>query len=245
MRHHVVAAARVLCSTSPTAFAGSSRRCYSSVKKDSTGPGPAHLVNFVYEPFPQPFNCTTFTQTRAFATDPSHPLYIKIQRRVALHDPQDFRWVVRCPMDVNKKPTYRHAVQKKLRRAFRHALTQRGLDSEGKPLSDADLAKLKRVEGTDIVSAAPAPTERLSGALCLIFVNDQKRVLTAKGCEVRAEAERVLDKVLQIWHAAKRGQQQGRSAPGKRPFQVQRRGRATMQQWQLGKRRETPGSSHP
>ncbi|GIZ39720.1 hypothetical protein CKM354_000309200 [Cercospora kikuchii] len=243
MRHHVVAAARVLCSASPTTFAGSSRRCYSSIKKDSTGP--AHLVNFVYEPFPQPFNCTTFPQTRAFATDPSHPLYIKIQRRVALHDPQDFRWVVRCPMDVNKKPTYRHAVQKKLRRAFRHALTQRGLDGEGRPLSDAVVAKSKRLEGNNIVRATPMSTERLSGALCMFYVNDQKRVLTAKGCEVRAEAERILEKVLQIWHAAQRGHQQGRGAPFKRPSQVQRRGRATIQQWQLGKRRETSDSSHP
>ncbi|KAM3415246.1 hypothetical protein BST61_g8777 [Cercospora zeina] len=234
MRRHLISSS----SLSPTPLAACPRRCYSSAKPRVAAP--AHLVYSSYQPDPQPFNCTTIPQTRVFAADPTHPLYIKIQRRVAAHNPQDFRWVVRCPVAVNKKPAYRHAVQKKLRRAFRHALTVRGFDDEGKPLSGS-----KCDEGTAAASPTPAPMGRISGALCMTLANDPKRVLTAKGCEFRAEAERILDKVLQARHAANEGQQQGSDATAQRPFQMQSQGRAMMQQWQQGKRREKPPFSRP
>ncbi|KAF2209250.1 hypothetical protein CERZMDRAFT_86968 [Cercospora zeae-maydis SCOH1-5] len=234
MRHHHLGLSR----PSPTLLARTTRRCYSAAR--SRAAPPAHLVNSVYQPNPQPFNCTTLSQTRVFATDPSHPLFHKIRRRAAAHDPQDFRWVVRCPVDLNKKSTYRHAVQKKLRRAFRHALTQRGFNDEGKPLSDSN-----RVANAAAASPTRGSMGRISGALCMTFVNDPQRVFTAKGCDFRAEAERILDRLLQARHAASRVQQPGRYATVKRPLQMQRQGNATVQRWQPGKRQENPPFPRP
>lgn len=200
-----------------------------STSQQAADKGPP-LINFSYEPNPQPFNCTTQHTTRIFAADPFHPFFPKIQRRVAAHDPKDFIWVVRCATDICKKPTYRHSVQKKLRRAFKEALRQKGYDEKGLPLQQANVAK---VDGTR--TSAAAATGRLSGALALFFVGNQKSVLTAKGGGMKAEAERILRKVLQIRYAAKKGQEQGRgNSPSLLRGSSPQYKRQTAQGWKLG-----------
>ncbi|KAI5369823.1 hypothetical protein Slin15195_G007010 [Septoria linicola] len=190
----------------------------------------SNLINFIFEAFPKPFNCTTIPQTRLFAADPSHPLHIKIQRRVAAHNPDDFIWVARCPTHVSKKPAYRHDVVKKLRRVFREALRQRGYDEQGVQLGEHHMARLKQEPVMTGQRTVAETTGNLSGALSMFYVGDQKRVLMAKGHDIKAECDRILDKVLQIRYAAKKGARRGED----RSPTTARHGKRVKQEWQLG-----------
>jgi hypothetical protein len=244
--HYTFLLSRSYASTSTSTSTGTQRRDEAGQQHTTPASGQlrsksAPLTIFNYEISPQPFNCTTHYPTRAIAADPSHPFYIKVQRRVAAHNPEDFVWTVRCPMQLSKKPTYRHDVQKKLRRAFRAALRRKGYDEQGYPLREADLAKMKEAgmevsrKGVNHHDAADA-RDRLGGALVMTFVvNDKVRVLTAKGHEFRAEAERILDKVLQKRYAAKKGPVDGRRT--RDTFSASRNAyakRASEQEWQRG-----------
>lgn len=248
MLQHVVATRRAVIETA-TRITFTTPRIYASTETgqwDGIGQhkknGPP-LVNFFYEPFPQPFNCTTQHPTRTFAADPCHPFFIKIQRRVAAQKPEEFVWVTRCPMDVSKKPAYRHSVQKRLSRAFKAALRQRGYDEDGRSVDEQDMTRTKAEAEHSREGMTPAEKAgRLSGALAMFFINDQKRVLQAKGDEIRSEAERILDSVLQIRYAAQREQEKGR--PMQRPRSLSGHDkRHTAQEWQLGLKKE-PRATH-
>ncbi|EME48437.1 hypothetical protein DOTSEDRAFT_18970 [Dothistroma septosporum NZE10] len=75
------------------------------------------LLTFIHEPFPRPINCTTFQSTRLFATDPSHPLYIRTHRRLAAFDPERLTWRVQVPVAVSKKPAIRREAERRVKRA--------------------------------------------------------------------------------------------------------------------------------
>ncbi|KXT01490.1 hypothetical protein AC578_4533 [Pseudocercospora eumusae] len=156
----------------------------------STMRGQYSIMSHIYEPFPKPINVTTFLQTKLFASDQYHPKNIEIRRRLKNFDPNSFIWVVRCPVSVSKKSTYRHLVEKKVRRAFRAALKNEGYSDDG-----TILEKRLGEEAPNVHDQAER-RGRLSGALLITLSKDEHKTLTAKGQEIRDNAKLLLSKVL-------------------------------------------------
>lgn len=158
------------------------------------------FMSHAYEPFPKPFNVTTFLQTTIFANEPCHPKHIQIRRRLKSFDPKAFIWAVRCPLGVSKKPTYRHMIEKKVRRAFARELRSRGYNEDGSMMETSKLVD------------NPAPRSdaeirgRISGALLITLSKDEQKTLKAKGEEIRANVRSVLDGVLKHRETVMRNQ---------------------------------------
>ncbi|KAK3673172.1 hypothetical protein LTR78_007012 [Recurvomyces mirabilis] len=170
---------------------------------------PSHLLRYVYEPRPDPINCTTLFPTREFATDPSHPLHIRTKRKLAAFDPDNFHWRVQCPVDVSKRAFVRSWAAKRV----------------GKVLRGKIGAALGRRQGDGLVlrggegggglegardAAAAAEREGWIGALLVILTKD-KISLTASDAEVRQSVEWLLERVRE-----KQGQEGGRQTQKQR-----------------------------
>ncbi|EME89195.1 uncharacterized protein MYCFIDRAFT_170707 [Pseudocercospora fijiensis CIRAD86] len=154
--------------------------------------GQYSIMSHMYEPFPKPINVTTFLQTKIFASDQYNPKSIEIRRRFKAFDPKSFIWVVRCPVSVSKKSTYRHLVEKKVRRAFRAALENEGYSDDGNLLAKG---QGHSEEAPNVYDQAER-RGRLSGALLITLSKDAHKTLTAKGKEIRENVELLLKKVL-------------------------------------------------
>ncbi|KXT13630.1 hypothetical protein AC579_9758 [Pseudocercospora musae] len=184
-------AGKVLPSTSGDLEADATNGVKRSTKTNvSTMRGQYSIMSHIYEPFPKPINVTTFLQTKIFASDQFYPRNIEIRRRLEDFHPNSFIWVVRCPVSVSKKSTYRHLVEKKVRRAFRAALKNKGYSENGNMLEEG------RSEEHSNAHERAESRGRLSGALLITLSKDGHKTLTAKGKEIRSNVELLLSKVL-------------------------------------------------
>ncbi|KAF7191317.1 hypothetical protein HII31_07340, partial [Pseudocercospora fuligena] len=184
-------AGKVLPSASGDLAVGARDRGKKSTKTNtSIMRGQYSITSHIYEPFPKPINVTTFLQTKIFASDQYYPKNIEIRRRLKDFDPNSFIWVVRCPVSVSKKSTYRHLVEKKVRRAFRAALKNEGYSEDGNVLVQGGSEEALKVHDQ------AERRGRLSGALLITLSKDGHKTLTAKGKEIRDNVELLLSKVL-------------------------------------------------
>lgn len=155
---------------------------------------PNTLLSFRYEPSPGPMNCTTFTPTKDFATDDSHPFHIRTQRRLQAFDEKKLHWRVQCPVDISNKKFIRSWATKRVQRAFRQSLAENGWGKVG-GLLDHEGSSPVAVSGGSV-----APRQQpLSGALLMILQKGNGDVaLTASDAEVRQSVGWVLKKVMEL-----------------------------------------------
>lgn len=126
-----------------------------------------HFLYFIHEPQPKPINCTTYPATRSILSDPSHPLHIRTQRRIAAFDPHALHWNVIVPLDVSKKAVVRNWVRRRVGEAFKKILREQG---EG-----------RRVQG--------AVSMRVRPEMAAV-------AMTATGEDVEREVERVVGAIV-------------------------------------------------
>ncbi|KAK3711567.1 hypothetical protein LTR37_009558 [Vermiconidia calcicola] len=115
--------------------------------------------------------------TRDIASDPSHPLYLRTQRRLQTFDPNILHWNVICPLDVSKKAVVRNWTRRRVKEAFKAELKARGLESDGKFVEDG----------------------RRGAKGALMMVVDKRKaaeIIQATGQEVREECGWVVRKIL-------------------------------------------------
>ncbi|KAK3067977.1 hypothetical protein LTR53_014809 [Teratosphaeriaceae sp. CCFEE 6253] len=175
---------------------------------------PNGLIRVIYERHPGPINCTTLQSTKDYASDASHPLHIRTQRRLQAFDPWKLHWRVQCPLDVSKKAFIRRWAAERFAKSVR-GLLDGVVESKAKRKSPQDRTANGRISGNDLagsqaldaVPGSPKAMPRakysgLGGALLLMLVKDSKRVLTATAAEVEESAAWAIARVKQV-HAAK------------------------------------------
>lgn len=137
-------------------------------------------------------NCATLITTKVIASENSHPLHIKIMRKLAAFDPKGFYWRVNCHVDISKKSVVRNECRKDCKNAFVWALAEAGWGPDGRSLNH------EKNKG------------RLTGAVLLAIAKDPERVLTAKKADLRREAQDAVRKILSKYE---------RPAPSNRTYQ--------------------------
>lgn len=126
----------------------------------------------------RPVNCTTFVTTKVMASEISHPLHIKTQRKIANFDPQGFYWRVNCPNDISRKAVVRNVCKGEFKKAFVWALAEAGWGKDGRPLDPG------------------SKKGRLTGAVLMNIPKDPERVLKAKKADLRRDAGDVVRKIM-------------------------------------------------
>lgn len=172
-----------------------------SQKRSKHVPNPSQqppLLTFIHDPFPKPINCTTLTPTKMFLTDPSHPLHIRTQRRLAALDPSKLTWRVQVPVAVSKKPAIRREAEKRVKNAVRAELGVLGFGEDGRILEGMG-GDGQEVDGK----------KGLSGALLMIMNKDPVRSLTFRSEEVREEVRRWVGRVMRERERGGRGEGRG------------------------------------
>lgn len=89
------------------------------------------FVNIVYEPHPDPINCTVLTPTRDALTDRAHPFHIRVARRAASFEPGKLHWRTTAHPDVCKKAFIRLTAARRLANAFVLKLKEGGYERDG------------------------------------------------------------------------------------------------------------------
>lgn len=174
--------------------------------KDTSQERPSLFSNAIYEPIAKPFNIATHISTKIFSREPSHPLHIKILRKAAAFDRESFIWVVRCPVQALKS-THRHHIQKKVCRAFKRALAERGYaedgtilpsvsEGEGEGKGEGEQSEEGGIGSRVLQTDVPRPTRRLSGVLMMVLIRDKERTAQATGAEIDECVRKVLNNVI-------------------------------------------------
>ncbi|KAF2160139.1 hypothetical protein M409DRAFT_29434 [Zasmidium cellare ATCC 36951] len=155
---------------------------------------PNALLRYLYDPYPNAINYTTFASTRAIAEDPYHPYHIRTRRRLEAFDPSKLHWRVHVPMDVSKKSAIRNWAKKRVRRAIERELERGGFETDG-GVKDGG-------EG-----------EGMRGALLVILSKDPKAALPFTDEQVKGDVATLLESVRE---RQRRGQRLGHSVAGLR-----------------------------
>ncbi|TKA76720.1 hypothetical protein B0A55_03948 [Friedmanniomyces simplex] len=177
----------------------------------NTPPPQQQYLRFQYESHPKPINCTTFATTKDVANDPSHPFYIRTQRRLRAFNTGKLHWRVQCSVDVSKRGFVRSWAVKRVQGAIARRLgTQEGKREESDGAGDDAGQESTSVRGPTVdVARGEGDHARpnalgLSGALLIFLPKDSKLALTATKAQVEESAEWVLKEVTRLQAEARR-----------------------------------------
>ena len=138
----------------------------------------AMLIHTIFEPKPDPINCSSYPRTKMITCDNCHPFNMRTKRRLANFDADSLHWTVICSFEVSRKKVVRAWVQRRVGEAFKNQLKRQGWDSKG-----------RAIDGTI--------QRNLSGALKMIITAKMGDVaVKASGEEVERACSTALSRVL-------------------------------------------------